>query len=46
MFRTMYTDAETRMSEIRHLNLGDGVLFKMRDDPRVTRMGRLAVPPG
>jgi exopolysaccharide biosynthesis polyprenyl glycosylphosphotransferase len=39
-FRTMYTDAEARLSEIRHLNEYDGVLFKMRDDPRVTRMGR------
>jgi lipopolysaccharide/colanic/teichoic acid biosynthesis glycosyltransferase len=39
-FRTMYTDAEARLSEIRHLNEGDGVMFKMRDDPRVTRMGR------
>jgi exopolysaccharide biosynthesis polyprenyl glycosylphosphotransferase len=39
-FRTMYTDAEGCLSEIRHLNEQDGVLFKMRDDPRVTRMGR------
>jgi lipopolysaccharide/colanic/teichoic acid biosynthesis glycosyltransferase len=39
-FRTMYTDAENRLSEIRHLNEHDGVLFKMRDDPRMTRMGR------
>ncbi|NJC81124.1 sugar transferase [Planosporangium mesophilum] len=39
-FRTMYVDAEDRLAEIRHLNEQDGVLFKMRDDPRVTRMGR------
>jgi lipopolysaccharide/colanic/teichoic acid biosynthesis glycosyltransferase len=39
-FRTMDTDAENRLSEIRHLNEHDGVLFKMRDYPRVTRMGR------
>jgi exopolysaccharide biosynthesis polyprenyl glycosylphosphotransferase len=39
-FRTMYTDAERRLSEIRHLNEHDGVLFKMRDDPRVTKIGR------
>jgi exopolysaccharide biosynthesis polyprenyl glycosylphosphotransferase len=39
-FRTMYTDAEARLSELKHLNEGDGVLFKMRDDPRVTSMGR------
>jgi exopolysaccharide biosynthesis polyprenyl glycosylphosphotransferase len=39
-FRTMYTDAESRLGELRHLNEGDGVLFKMREDPRVTRVGR------
>ena len=39
-FRTMHADAEARLAELRHLNEGDGVLFKMRDDPRVTRVGR------
>ena len=39
-FRTMHTDAEARLAELRHLNEGDGVLFKLRDDPRVTRVGR------
>jgi exopolysaccharide biosynthesis polyprenyl glycosylphosphotransferase len=39
-FRTMHTDAESRLAEIRHLNEYDGVLFKMRDDPRVTPVGR------
>jgi lipopolysaccharide/colanic/teichoic acid biosynthesis glycosyltransferase len=39
-FRTMYVDAEARIAELRHLNEGDGVLFKMRNDPRVTRVGR------
>jgi exopolysaccharide biosynthesis polyprenyl glycosylphosphotransferase len=39
-FRTMYVDAEQRLSEIRHLNEHDGVLFKIRGDPRVTRVGR------
>jgi exopolysaccharide biosynthesis polyprenyl glycosylphosphotransferase len=38
-FRTMYTDAEARLAELRHLNEGDGVLFKMRNDPRVTAIG-------
>ncbi|QSB06951.1 sugar transferase [Natronoglycomyces albus] len=38
-FRTMYTDAERRLDELRHLNESDGVLFKMRDDPRITRVG-------
>jgi lipopolysaccharide/colanic/teichoic acid biosynthesis glycosyltransferase len=36
----MYADAEVRLSDVRHLNEHAGVLFKMRDDPRVTRMGR------
>jgi exopolysaccharide biosynthesis polyprenyl glycosylphosphotransferase len=40
-FRTMYTDAESRLDALRHLNENDGVLFKIRDDPRITRVGRL-----
>ncbi len=40
-FRTMHTDAEDRLASLRHLNNGDGVLFKMRDDPRVTRVGKV-----
>jgi exopolysaccharide biosynthesis polyprenyl glycosylphosphotransferase len=39
-FRTMHVDAERRLAELRHLNEHDGVLFKMREDPRVTRVGR------
>ena len=39
--RSMYLDAEQRLDEIRHLNEHDGVLFKVRDDPRVTRIGRV-----
>ncbi len=39
-FRSMYVDAEARLAELRHLNEHDGVLFKMRDDPRVTGVGR------
>jgi exopolysaccharide biosynthesis polyprenyl glycosylphosphotransferase len=39
-FRSMYVDAEARLAELRHLNEYDGVLFKMRDDPRVTPVGR------
>jgi exopolysaccharide biosynthesis polyprenyl glycosylphosphotransferase len=39
-FRTMYPDAVARLIDIRHLNDNDGVLFKMRDDPRVTPVGR------
>jgi exopolysaccharide biosynthesis polyprenyl glycosylphosphotransferase len=39
-FRTMHLDAERRLAEIAHLNEGDGVLFKMRDDPRITKVGK------
>ncbi|BCJ42986.1 exopolysaccharide biosynthesis polyprenyl glycosylphosphotransferase [Actinoplanes ianthinogenes] len=39
-FRSMYLDAEARLTELRHLNEHDGVLFKIRDDPRVTPVGR------
>ncbi|HEY4927783.1 MAG TPA: sugar transferase [Acidimicrobiales bacterium] len=39
-FRTMYEDAEQRKAEILHLNEMDGPLFKVSDDPRVTRPGR------
>jgi exopolysaccharide biosynthesis polyprenyl glycosylphosphotransferase len=40
-FRSMCVDAEQRLGEIRHLNESDGVLFKMRSDPRTTGVGRL-----
>jgi len=39
-FRTMRVDAEDRLSELLHLNEHDGALFKIQDDPRVTRVGR------
>jgi exopolysaccharide biosynthesis polyprenyl glycosylphosphotransferase len=39
-FRTMHVDAEARLAELRARNEHDGVLFKIRDDPRVTRLGR------
>lgn len=38
-FRSMYVDAEARLAELAHHNESDGVLFKMRDDPRITRVG-------
>jgi exopolysaccharide biosynthesis polyprenyl glycosylphosphotransferase len=38
-FRTMSTDAEARRSELAALNEVDGPLFKVREDPRVTRVG-------
>ena len=39
-FRTMAVDAEQRLAELAHLNEHDGVLFKVRNDPRITRVGR------
>ena len=40
-FRSMYADAEERLASLRdQSDHGDGVLFKMREDPRVTRVGR------
>ena len=40
-FRSMTVDAESRRAELLQHNVSDGVLFKMPDDPRVTRVGRL-----
>jgi exopolysaccharide biosynthesis polyprenyl glycosylphosphotransferase len=40
-FRTMYTDAEDRLAHLVDQNEGDGLLFKIRDDPRVIPIGRL-----
>src|SRR5207237_294531 len=39
-FRTMTSDAEDRMKEIEHLNEKSGPIFKIRNDPRITRVGR------
>jgi exopolysaccharide biosynthesis polyprenyl glycosylphosphotransferase len=39
-FRTMSVDAEDRLAELRAHNEADGPLFKMRNDPRTTRLGR------
>jgi exopolysaccharide biosynthesis polyprenyl glycosylphosphotransferase len=39
-FRTMLPDAEKRLAEIEHLNEASGPVFKIRDDPRVTPIGR------
>ncbi|HEX3489341.1 MAG TPA: sugar transferase [Streptosporangiaceae bacterium] len=38
-FRTMVVDAEARKAQLISLNDSDGVLFKMRRDPRITRPG-------
>ena len=39
-FRSMVKDAELRRNRLLQRNEGAGPLFKMRDDPRVTRVGR------
>ena len=38
-FRTMCDEAEKRKNDYRHLNEQDGAAFKIKDDPRVTRVG-------
>jgi len=39
-FRTMFMDADKRLEELKHLNEADGPLFKIKNDPRVTNVGR------
>ncbi len=39
-FRSMYVDAEQRLAELQSRNEATGPLFKMRNDPRVTRVGK------
>ena len=39
-FRSMYTDAEERKKELMARNEMDGLMFKMEDDPRITRVGK------
>lgn len=40
-FRSMSVDAEQRLAALVTQDEGNGVMFKMRDDPRVTRVGRV-----
>jgi len=39
-FRTMYTDAEERLASLVDENESDGLLFKIRNDPRVFKFGK------
>jgi len=39
-FRTMVNDAEKRRADVMHMNERDGVLFKVANDPRITKLGR------
>lgn len=39
-FRSMYKDADERLAELKEQNEIAGAMFKMKDDPRVTKIGR------
>lgn len=39
--RSMYTDADRRLAELQQRNEASGPLFKMKEDPRRTRVGRI-----
>lgn len=39
-FRSMYQDAEQRLAQLRNRNEASGPLFKMKDDPRRTAIGK------
>lgn len=39
-FRSMVTDAEAKLEELLKYNEVEGAMFKMKDDPRVTKIGR------
>ena len=40
-FRSMFVDAEARKAQLMNMNEADQVVFKIRKDPRVTRVGRI-----
>jgi exopolysaccharide biosynthesis polyprenyl glycosylphosphotransferase len=40
-FRTMYPDAEERLAQLVDQNETDGLLFKIKNDPRITPVGRM-----
>ena len=39
-FRTMVSDADRLKDDLQHLNEMSGPVFKIRNDPRITRLGR------
>lgn len=39
-FRSMYVDAEAQLAKLQAQNEMDGHMFKMKDDPRITRVGK------
>ena len=40
-FRTMVPDAERRQADLEDMNEATGPVFKIRSDPRITRLGRI-----
>lgn len=40
-FRTMVKEADSIRSSLEHMNEREGVLFKISNDPRITRVGRI-----
>lgn len=40
-FRSMYVDADKRKAELMDQNEMDGPVFKIKDDPRITRVGKI-----
>ncbi len=40
-FRTMCTDAEEKKKSLEGLNEADGPVFKIKDDPRITKVGKV-----
>jgi len=43
-FRSMYQEAEEKKAELAHLNIMEGPVFKIKDDPRVTPLGKVLRP--
>ena len=40
-FRTMSRGADHQQEDLEHLNQADGPVFKIKDDPRITRLGKV-----
>lgn len=40
-FRSMYVDAEARKADLMEENEADEIVFKIKDDPRITRVGKI-----
>lgn len=40
-FRTMYKNADKLLDSLQHLNQKDGPVFKIKNDPRITKVGKI-----